>query len=56
MARRVLMADVIGGRVLIRPMLGWMDGVKMGLGSRGMMTARQCTKDRKEWGALQVHM
>ena len=33
-----------------------MDGVKVALGSRGMMVeaAQQCTKDRKEWGAL-VH-
>ena len=57
MARRVLMAEVSGRRVLGRPMLGWMDGVKVALGSRGMMVeaARQCAKDRKEWRAL-VHM
>ena len=50
MARRVLMADVGGGWLRGRPMLGWMDGVKMALGSRGMMVEaeRQCTKDRKE--------
>ena len=29
MARRVLMAEVSGGRVRVRPMLGWMDGVKV---------------------------
>ena len=28
MARRVLMAEVSGGRVQGRPRLGWMDGVK----------------------------
>ena len=57
MARRVLMAEVSGGRVRGRPMLGWMDGVKVALGNRGMMVeaARQCSKDRKEWRAL-VHM
>ena len=57
MARRVLMADVSLGRVRGRPRLGWIDGVKMGLGNRGMTveTARQCAKDRKEWRAL-VHM
>ena len=27
MARRVLMAEVSGGRVLVRPRLAWMDGV-----------------------------
>ena len=27
MARRVLMAEVSGGRVRVRPRLGWMDGV-----------------------------
>ena len=28
MARRVLMAEVSGGRVRGRPRLGWMDGVR----------------------------
>ena len=53
MARRVLMAEVSGGRVR----LGWMDGVKMASGNRGMAVeaASQCTKDQKEWRAL-VHM
>ena len=57
MARRVLMAEVSGGRVRGRPRLGWMDGVKVALGNRGMMVeaARQCVKDRKAWRAL-VHM
>ena len=36
MARRVLMAEVNGGRVLWRPRLGWMDGVKVAIGNRGM--------------------
>ena len=36
MARRVLMAEVSGGRVPWRLRLGWMDGVKVGLGNRGM--------------------
>ena len=35
-ARRVLMANVSGGQVRGRPKLGWMDGVKMALSSRGM--------------------
>ena len=57
MARRVLMADVSGGQVQGRPRLGWMDGVKVVLGNRGMTVeaARQCAKDLKEWRAL-VHM
>ena len=57
MARRVLMAEVSGGWVRGRPRLGWMDGVKVALGNRGMTVeaARQCAKDRKEWRAL-VHM
>ena len=57
MAKRVLMAKVSGRRVRGRPRLGWMDGVKVALGNRGMMVeaARQCAKDRKEWRAL-VHM
>ena len=54
MARRVLMAKVSGGRVRGRPRLGWMDGVKVALGNRGMKVeaARQC---EKKWRAL-VHM
>ena len=57
MARRVLMADVSGGRVRGRPRLGWMEGVKVAIGNRGMTVeaARQCAKDRKAWRAL-VHM
>ena len=56
-ARRVLMAEVSGGRMGGRPRLGWMDGVKVALGNRGVTVeaARQCAKDRKEWRAL-VHM
>ena len=43
---RVLMAEVSGGRVRGRPRLGWMDGVKVALGNRGMTVeaARQCAK------------
>ena len=58
MARRVLMSEVSGGRVLGRPRLGWMDGVmNVALGNREMTVeaAPQCAKDRKEWRAL-VHM
>ena len=57
MASRVLMADVSGGLVRGRPRLGWMDGVKMALGSRGMTVeaVQQYAKDRKEWRAM-VHM
>ena len=36
MARRMLIADVSGGRVRGRPRLGWKVGVKMALVSRGM--------------------
>ena len=56
MARRVLMAEVSGGRVQGRPRLGWMDGVKVALDNKGMTVeaARQCAKDRKAWRAL-VH-
>ena len=56
MARRVLMAEVSGGRARGRPILGWMEGVKVALGQRMTVeAARQCAKDRKEWRAL-VHM
>ena len=36
MARRVFTAEVSIGRVRGRPRLGWMDGVKVALGNRGM--------------------
>ena len=54
LAKKVLMAEVSGGGVRGRPRLGWMDGVKVALGNRGMTVeaARQCAKDRKEWRAL----
>ena len=57
LARRVLMAKGSEGWVRGRPRLGWMDGVKVALGNRGVMVeaAQQCAKDRKEWRAL-VHM
>ena len=57
MAKRVLMAEVSGGQVQGRPRLGWMDGVKVALGNRGVMVEveRQCAKDWKVWRAL-VHM
>ena len=47
MDRRVLMAEVSGGRVRGRPRLSWMNGVKV--------ATQQCAKDRKEWRSL-VHM
>ena len=54
LARRVMMAEVNGGRVRSRPRFGWMEGVKVTLGNRGMTVeaARQCARDRIEWRAL----
>ena len=56
-ARMMLMSEVSGGWVRGRPRLGWMDGVNMVMGNRGMTVeaARQYAKDRKEWKAM-VHM
>ena len=50
-AKRVLMAEVSGGRVRGRPRLGWMDGVKVALGNRGMTVeaARQCANSGEPW-------
>ena len=47
------MAEACGRRVRRRQRLGWIDGVQVGLGNRGMTVeaARQCAKDRKEWRA-----
>ena len=57
MARRVLMAEVCEGLVRGRPMLGFIDGVMVALGNRGITVeaAIQCAKEGKEWRAL-VHM
>ena len=54
MARRVLMAEENEGRVRGTQRFGWMNGVKVALGNRGMTVeaARQCAKYRKEWRAL----
>ena len=43
------MAEIIGGRVRARPRLGWMNGVKVASGDRGVTVeaARQYAKDRK---------
>ena len=54
MARRVLMAEVSGGRVRGRRRLCWMDGMKVALGNSGM-TVEAARKNRKEWRAM-VHM
>ena len=50
LSRKVLMAEVSGGRARGRPRLGWMDGVKVALGNRN--DCGGCAKDRKEWRAL----
>ena len=54
MARRVLMAEESGGRVRGRPRSGWMDGVKVALGNRGMtvelrLNARKIGKSGEPW-------
>ena len=50
MARRELMAEVSGGQVRGRPRLGWMDGVKVTLGNRGMMVkAAESRKSGEPW-------
>ena len=56
MARRVLI-EVSGVQAQSRPRVGWMEGVKVALGNRGMTVeaARRCARDRNEWRVL-VHM
>ena len=56
MARRVLMAEGSGRRVRGKPMIGWMDDLKVAFGNRGMtVEAQQCEKDSKDYRVL-VHM
>ena len=52
LGRSVLMAEVSGGRVRGRPRLGWMYGVKVALGNRGITV--EAARQWKEWRAL-VH-
>ena len=54
LARRVMMAEVNGGRVRGRPRFSWMERVKLALGNRGMTVgaAQRCARDRNEWRAL----
>ena len=57
-ARRVLMVEVSGWQVRGRPRLGWMDGVKVVFGNRGIpleAAGLQYVKGWKEWRAI-VHM
>ena len=42
MTRRVLLAELSGGRLRGRPRLGWMVGVKVALGKRGMTVEAAC--------------
>ena len=48
MARRVLTAEVRGGRVRGRPRLRWMDGAKVALGNRGMTVEAASMRERSE--------
>ena len=41
------MAEVSGGLVRGRPRLGWMDGVKVALGNRGMTVGGGCATMRE---------
>ena len=49
MTRRVLMAEVSGGRVGGKPRLGWMDGVKVALGNRGMTVEAARRVESPSW-------
>ena len=51
MARRVLTAEVSGGRERGRPRLGWMVGVKVSLSNRGIAVAaaRKIGKSGNPW-------
>ena len=48
LASRVLMAEVTGELVRGRPRFGWMDGVKVSLGNRGM-TVETARKSGEPW-------
>ena len=53
-ARRVLMAEVSGGRVRFRQRLGWIEGVKVAMGNRGRwcrlhVNVRKIGKSGEPW-------
>ena len=54
LTRRVMTAEVSGGRVRGRPRIGWIEGMKVALGNRGMTVeaTRRCARDRNECRAL----
>ena len=51
MAKKVMISDVDGNRCRGRPRLGWVEGVRMILGERGMSVeqGRLNTLDRRKW-------
>ena len=51
LVKRIVESDVRGVRLRGRPQLGWKDGVKRALGSRGlsMEQGRMIVRDRNEW-------
>ena len=51
MARRVLIAEVSGGRVRGRQRLGWMDGVKVTLSNRDCASMRERLERAESPGA-----
>ena len=54
MARRVLMAEVSGGRVRGRPRLGWTDGAKVALGNRAMTDGGGCATMRERSERVEI--
>ena len=54
LARKVMTAEVNGGRARGRQRFGWMEGVKVALDNRGMTVeaARRRARGRNEWRAL----
>ena len=48
---RMVLAEVNGGRVQGRQRIGWMDGVTMAFGSRGIMVMHNISEDVESPGA-----
>ena len=54
MAKKVMILDVEGNRSIVRPRLGWMEGVNRALGERHMSVkqGRQTALDRRRWEVI----
>ncbi len=52
LVKKTARADVIGVRPRGRPRMGWIDGVRRALDTRGMTVEQGIVRDRSDWRAV----